>query len=109
MDDLETQPADRLSFDVAADEEGSVTVTLRGELDLAATPELDAAVEPTLRDHSRRLVVDVHDLTFADSSAIALWVRWASIAHQVEIRDPSELLRTVIQRMGLDQTLRLTP
>jgi anti-anti-sigma factor len=108
--DLDTHPTDELSFDITVDEEEeSVTVTLRGELDMSATGAVEAAVEPTLRDHSRRLVVDVHGLTFADSSALALWARWANIVDQVEIREPSELLRTVIQRMGLDETLHLTP
>jgi anti-anti-sigma factor len=108
MGHLDARHSDILSFDVVTDEEGSVTVTLRGELDMASTDELDAAVSPTIQPHTRRLILDVHELAFADSSAIALWVRWASIAGRVEIHQASELLRAVIQRMGLDERLRLT-
>ena len=47
------------------------------------------------------LVVEVGDVSFADSSAIAMWVRWAGAVPQFELRDPSPLLRRVIRTMGL--------
>ena len=109
MDQLDARHSDMLSFDVVTDEAGSVTVTLRGELDMSSAQELDAAVSPTIQTLTGRLILDVDELTFADSSAIALWVRWATITDQVEIHNASELLRAVIQRMGLDQQLQLTP
>jgi ABC-type transporter Mla MlaB component len=56
-----------------------------------------------------RLVVDAAGLEFADSSAIALLVRWANLVPTVEIRQPPELLRHVIARMGLSERLRVRP
>jgi ABC-type transporter Mla MlaB component len=53
-------------------------------------------------------VVDAHELEFADSSAIALLVRWAGLVREVEIMRPPELLRRVIVRMGLSDTLRVS-
>ena len=52
-----------------------------------------------------RLVVDVSELRFADSSAIALWVRWAARVPEFELRDPSPLLQRVVTAMGLAEKL----
>jgi hypothetical protein len=54
-------------------------------------------------------VIDVSSLRFADSSAIALWVKWSTIVRGLEIHDPQPLLRRVIDSMGLAQTLQVTP
>jgi anti-anti-sigma factor len=97
------------NFDVAMGETGTATVTLRGELDVASVDALEAAVAPVIERGARRLVLDVGELRFADSSAIALWVRWATSVEQVELRDPSPLLRKVVSSMGLSGKLRLVP
>jgi hypothetical protein len=55
------------------------------------------------------VVIDVHDLQFADSSAIALWVQWAGAVPEMELRDAPPLLRRVVETMGLTETLRVTP
>jgi anti-sigma B factor antagonist len=109
MGELSADAGDRLSFAVSKDDAGAPLVTLRGDLDMASADELNAAVEPIVVHAPDRLVVDVSGLRFADSSAIALWLRWANAVPQLEIRDASPLLRRVIERMGLAERLRLTP
>jgi anti-anti-sigma factor len=84
-------------------------VTLRGELDVANVDSADAAVAPIIAGGIKRLVLDVSELRFADSSAIALWVRWSTAVDDLELRDPSALLRKVISSMGLSERLRLVP
>lgn len=64
-----------MTFDVLTDSDGVVVVKVRGELDMNTVPELEAAVEPIIDRGPPRLVVDASALEFADSSAIALWVR----------------------------------
>ena len=66
---------------------------------------LEAAVAPVIDTKPERLVVDVSALRFADSSAIALWVRWAANVGEIELREPSPLLRRVITSMGLGEKL----
>jgi anti-anti-sigma factor len=97
------------AFEVLMDVDGSVVVRLMGDLDRANVPELEAAVSGMLSRRGGRLVIEAGDLEFADSSAIALWVRWANQAGHVVIRNPSPRLRRVISRMGLAERLRLTP
>jgi anti-anti-sigma factor len=98
-----------ITFDVEQEGSGALTVTLAGELDITNVDALAAAVAPALDRHPPRLVVDVRELRFADSSAIALWVRWASAVGEIEFRDVSPLLRRVVESMGLAEILHVTP
>jgi anti-sigma B factor antagonist len=96
-----------MEFDVI-DDGPTAVVTISGELDIANIEELETAVSPVLAGKPDRLVIDVGALRFADSSAIALWVRWAGTVGEIELRDVSPLLRRVIGSMGLEEKLRLT-
>jgi len=97
-----------LTYEFGEESDGSPLVRLRGELDMTTVPKLETAVEGIVTAAPRRLVIDATELTFADSSAIALLVRWANLARQVEIRHPPELLRRVIVRMGLADRLQVS-
>ena len=108
MEDLERNRPPELAFDVAGNDGGTAIVTIRGDLDIANIERLELAVEPIIGATPDRLVVDVGGLRFADSSAIALWVRWATIVGEIELRDASPLLAQVISSMGLERKLRLT-
>ncbi len=98
-----------MTFDVVDVDERTVKVTLSGELDITNVDKLAAAVAPALERGPDRLVVDVGDLRFADSSAIALWVQWATSGPDVELRDVPPLLRRVVASMGLSGTLKVGP
>jgi anti-anti-sigma factor len=97
----------RLTFDVFDDHDGAPLVKLEGELDMTTAPELELAVSPIIARGPSRLVIDAAGLEFADSSAIALFVAWANAVPRVEIRQPPELLRRVIARMGLSERLQV--
>jgi anti-anti-sigma factor len=98
-----------MTFDVMEEDDLTLTVKLAGELDITNVDELASAVAPALEREPRRVVVDVADLRFADSSAIALWVQWATAVPNIELRDVSPLLRRVVESMGLAETLNVTP
>ena len=95
--------------ELTANESGTAVVAVRGELDIQTVPQLQAVVAPALEANPRRLVLDVSELRFADSSGIAQWVRWAGQVDELELREPSPLLRRVVTAMGLEQKLRMTP
>jgi anti-anti-sigma factor len=97
-----------MSFDLVEDN-GSLKVTVSGELDITNIDALASAVAPALEREPARLIVDVRDLRFADSSAIALWVQWATSVPDIELRDVTPLLRRVVDSMGLTDTLRVAP
>jgi anti-anti-sigma factor len=98
-----------MRFDVAEAGDRTLQVTVRGELDITNIDALASAVEPALEREPARLVIEVGDLRFADSSAIALWVRWATAVPDVELRHVPPLLRRVVASMGLTETLRVSP
>ena len=97
-----------LNFEIDRDADGTTVVTVGGDLDIATTEELNAAVTPVIQDGPARLIVDVSALRFADSSAIALWVRWAAQVNELQLRGASPLLHRLISSMGLANHLRLT-
>jgi anti-sigma B factor antagonist len=97
-----------MDFDLGREPDGTPVVTVRGDLDIASADRLNAAVAPLIEADGRKLIVDVHALRFADSSAIALWVRWAATVEELQLRGASPLLRRLINAMGLDQHLRLS-
>jgi anti-anti-sigma factor len=105
MDQLEDQPDLLISFHVVVDGDRHATVTIAGELDMSGIEPLTTQVQTALDNGVTGLTVDVGAVRFADSSAIALWVRWASVADEFELRDPPPLLRRVIVAMGLDEKL----
>ena len=98
-----------MSFELVSSSDDSAVVKVAGELDITTIDDLEEAVQPILDREPERLVIDVSSLRFADSSAIALWVKWSTIVRGLEIHDPQPLLRRVIDSMGLAQTLRVTP
>lgn len=97
-----------MSHTVTELDEGSFELKLAGELDIATTEELRAAVEDAIGAATGTLVVDVADLRFADSSAIALWVSWSQRVTRLEIRNPQPMILRVIQAMGLTEKLNPT-
>jgi anti-anti-sigma factor len=98
-----------MTFELVSSDDGAAVVKVAGELDITTIDNLEEAMQPILDRDPQRLVVDVSSLRFADSSAIALWVKWATIVPRLEICDPQPLLRRVIDSMGLAETLRVRP
>lgn len=98
-----------LTFDLAQDDGDGLKVRIAGELDITNVDALESAVGSALERQPGRLILDLSGLRFADSSAIALWVRWSTAVHEIELRDVSPILRRVIDSMGLADTLNVKP
>jgi len=107
MDTIGAQDGQTFAFAVDLDDAGTMIVSLRGELDLSTLAPIEAKVDPMLAGTPKRLIVDASELRFGDSSALALWVRWAASVPEFELRNPSPMLRKVIWAMGLADALGL--
>lgn len=83
------------------DSSGEVIVRLHGELDIASAPSVSEEVESYLSGSSLRLVFDLRDLSFMDSSGIALLIQIANRSESVQLRNPSANVRRVLQLTGL--------
>ena len=98
-----------MSFNVVEADDDGLTVRISGERDITNVDALESVVGSALERDPKRLIIDLSGLRFADSSAIALWVRWATAVHEIELRDVPPILRRVIDTMGLADTLNVKP
>ena len=72
-----------------SDRDGRAVVVIRGELDLATAPELEAALSERL-DAGQDVVVDLRELAFMDSTGLRVLV--AAHARARRRRTPSFLI-----------------
>ena len=64
--------------------DSSYVVTLSGEIDLANAPQLDAELESLTSDGARRVIVDLLDVPFLESTALGVLIRHARVLRQKE-------------------------
>jgi anti-anti-sigma factor len=101
-------------FSVATDASGDrLVVAVRGELDLATAPELEAVLVPPLKEGGE-VVLDLRALEFMDSTGVRVIVA-AHVAGQesggglVLVRtDPAGPVGRVLEISGLDGILEFT-
>ena len=107
MADLD--PADQaVTVASVREEDGTPVVYLSGELDLTSAGQFGAAIDAALASHPGRLVFDASGLTFMDSSGIVLLVSASQRVQEVQVRDPSPIVRRLIELTGLSKVLRIT-
>jgi anti-anti-sigma factor len=96
-------------FAAAMEPDGDeVVVVVRGEVDLASAPSFSTVVHEAMRAQPR-LVLDLSETTFLDSTGIAVLVS----AHHalgrdrsaIVVRDASPVVRKVLRISGLDTLL----
>ncbi|MDQ6607358.1 MAG: STAS domain-containing protein [Actinomycetota bacterium] len=109
MDELDDEANPPMTFTILAQGGETTVVTINGELDIANIQGLEVALAPLIETRPARLVLDLGGVGFADSSAIALLVRWATAVDELKLRDASPLLQKVIETMGLAGKLQLEP
>ncbi|MEU9509956.1 STAS domain-containing protein [Micromonospora sp. NPDC048170] len=92
---------------------GGTRLRLAGELDLSSAPELNAAIDRLVDGGERRLLVDLTELTFCDSTGIAAFVRGdnrvAADGGWLRVTGASGRVDRVLQVTGLAEVLRYEP
>ena len=98
------------SVEVEIRSRDAAIVTLRGEQDLSAKPEVANAL--TLASQSRNVLVDLSACTFIDSSVISALLRASNALHRqgglLELVIPAgthRAIRNVFELMGLQRVL----
>jgi anti-anti-sigma factor len=91
------------------DEGGTPVISIVGELDLSNMGQAKAAIDAALTSQAQRLILELSELEYMDSSGLALLAAAARQAREIELRDPSPMVRRLIEMTGLDQVLRMTP
>jgi len=90
-------------------EPGTLFARISGDLDLSNAENIRSLIEVALTPDIRRLVFEVSELAFMDSSGIALLAALAQKVSQAELRNPSPGVTRLIQLTALDQLLRISP
>jgi anti-sigma B factor antagonist len=90
---------------------GAITLELRGELDLVASPVLERAMEDQSQSDVQLIVVDLRRLDFMDSTGLHTVLRIQQAAHEVGrrfalIRGPDQVQR-LFELTGLAETLTI--
>jgi anti-anti-sigma factor len=88
---------------------GTPTLKLTGELDIASVGPIRAAIDAIVAQRPERVVIDLTDLRFMDSSGLALLLVMADQVAEVELRNSSEMIRKVIELTGLTSIFVMTP
>lgn len=88
-----------------------LVVTVSGELDVATAPAFRAHLEAAIEAGKRRLVVDLTEIAFIDSVALAAIVhakqRLPEDGRMALAVDPSSYVMLVFESTGLTQVLEL--
>lgn len=105
-----TRPEDGAHAEVVQSWDGdTLVVRVSGEMDLTSVPAVRDEIEENLTRGPSTVAFDLDGLRFIDSSGIALLVTVAARVQTVEIRNPSAIIRRVIEITGLTTVLRMTP
>jgi anti-sigma B factor antagonist len=108
MEELEIGETN-LTVEQSRDDVGDPLLTLSGELDISSADSFRTTVEGIVDGGLARLVFDLTDLTFMDSSGIAVMVYAANKVGSVELRHASTIIRRVVEATGLSEILKLDP
>jgi anti-sigma B factor antagonist len=103
--------------DVGAPAVGSsdveVSVAPTGEIDMATAPILTRDLETAIREHPARVLVDLGDVSFLDSSGINALVRAQHLADgfgvELVLDSPNETCKRVLKVAGLDALFAIRP
>lgn len=97
------------TYRVDRDTEG-VTVHLAGEVDLAAAPRVETAIDEALAgEDGVNITIDLDGVTFLDSTGLRVLVaahaRCAGEGRSLTLVNPSTAVSRILEITGLDQTL----
>ena len=90
-------------------EDGTAVIRLSGELDMVSVETVRSVIEGSLAGPADRLVFEVSALDFMDSSGIALLISMTRKVRAVEVRNPTAIVRRIIELTGLTDILIMVP
>lgn len=95
----------------ARTERGAAIVVVRGELDLASSPQLEQELERVWGSGSDQLVIDLRELEFMDSTGLSIIVsahqRLSEAGRKLSVvRGPAQVQR-LLDLTGVSERLRL--
>ncbi len=93
----------------AGEEDGVLVLRLSGDLDVTNVGQVRSAIDAVVSSETERLIFDLEGLQFMDSSGIAMLVSVVRKVRDVQLRNPSVIVRRLIELTGLANSFRITP
>jgi anti-sigma B factor antagonist len=91
-------------------EDGTVSLALEGELDLAGAPDMEASLVAVEREEPTRLVIDLSRLQFIDSTGLRLLLqadaRAKELGYELVLRSGTQAVQRVFEVTGALAILR---
>ena len=103
----EGEPLVTVEIDTRVDSAGAQIVILSGELDSSNAASLEATAAAITAQHPQRLIFDLTGLRFMDSAGIAVLIGAAAKVDSVSLRNPSPIIRRVLEATGLSSVLTI--
>ncbi len=106
MAELDDEPATTVEIDTHLDPTGVRIVILSGELDSSNAASLQERMVAITAHQPQRLIFDLTGLQFMDSAGIAVLIG-AAATTSVSLRNPSPIIRRVLEATGLASVLTI--
>jgi anti-sigma B factor antagonist len=103
---MDTEPDD-LTADYTLDGDTAV-IRIIGEIDIASRDTVTNAARAAVADGATKLILDMSEVTFMDSSGIGAVITAQAIA-SVVLRNPSDIVQRLIATTGLTNSFTLEP
>jgi anti-sigma B factor antagonist len=94
-------------MEVSEAETGHLVVRISGEIDLSSVTGLEVQVDDLVTRRAEQVDLDLSELSFMDSSGIALLLRITNHFGPVEVTGANQLIRRVVEATGLAEILKL--
>jgi anti-anti-sigma factor len=87
------------------DSSGAAVIALTGEIDISNAQVIETELDRLIAHDVVDLVVDLSALQFMDSAGIAMLLRAITRVESVSIRNPSDVVRRILECTGLTGVL----
>jgi anti-anti-sigma factor len=109
MEHDDTQLSEPTPQGIGGDAPTGQRITPSGELDLATIGPVREEVDAAIAQGATAIVFDLTDVTFLDSSALALFAYAARLVERVQVLNPNAFARRVMEETGLADVLHVEP
>ena len=90
-----------------------VVISVAGELDMATAPQLQAPIDELLGQGHKRLIFDLSEVSFCDSTGLSVFVRAKNscdaVDGEVRLAEPQRGVMRILEVSGLVEVLHTYP
>ena len=97
------------TVEALVDPSGTPVVKISGELDLFSVGLIRAGIEDCVTGEPARMLLDLSELRFMDCYSLRMFLALSRQIPEVQLLDPSPIVRKVIELTGTSGAFVMTP